>query len=128
MPNTYLRYLNLQNFNIYDEQLQNLEKSLKFRGHKLLLMTSFEKFCSDKLLRVTYFNKFLGHSHNRENLCPQVSSFKEYGQYVNILNKTTEGKSLHYYQKRPSPNLQHQISFQTLFFTSRFSTIAIIVL
>ena len=128
MPNTYLRHLNFQNFNIYDEQLQNLEKSLKFRGLKLLLMTSFEKFCGDKLLRVTYFNKFHGHSHNRENLRPQVSSFKEYGQYINILNKTTEGKSLHYYHKRPNPNLQHQISFQTLFFTSRFCTIAIIVL
>ena len=106
MPNTYLRYLNFQNFNIYEEQLQNLEKSLKFCGHKLLLMTSFEKFCGDKLLRVTYFNKFHGHSHNRENLCPQVSFFKEYGQYVNILNKTTEGKSLHYYAPTPTSSIR----------------------
>ena len=127
MPNTYLRHLNIQNFNIYNEQLQNLQKSLKFRGHKLLLMTSFEKFCRDKLSRMTYFNKFHGNPHNRENLCPQVSSFKEYDQYVNFLNKTAEGKSLHYYQRRPNPNLQHQISFQTLLFTSPFSITAIIV-
>ena len=64
-------------------------------------MTSFEKFCRDKLSRMTYFNKFHGNPHNRENLCPQVSSFKEYDQYVNFLNKTAEGKSLHYYQRRP---------------------------
>ena len=127
MPNTYLQHLNFQHFNIYDEQLQNLEKILKFRGHKLLLMTSFEKFRRDNLSRMTYFNKFHGHPQNRENLCPQVSSFKEYDQYVNVLNKTAEGKPLHYYQKRPHPSLQHQISFQTLLFTSRFFIIAIIV-
>ena len=127
MPNTYLQHLNFQHFNIYDEQLQNLEKILKFRGHKLLLMTSFEKFRRDNLSRMTYFNKFHGHPQNRENLCPQVSSFKEYDQYVNFLNKTAEGKSLHYYKRRPHPNLQHQISFQTLLFTSPFSIIAIIV-
>ena len=107
--------------------IQNLEKILKFRGHKLLLMTSFEKFRRDNLSRMTYFNKFHGHPHNRENLCPQVSSFNEYDQYVNFLNKTAEGKSLHYYQRRSYSNLQHHISFQTLFFTSRFSIIAIIV-
>ena len=104
-----------------------LEKPLKFYGHKLLLMTSFEKFRRDKLSCMTYFNKFHGHPHNRENLCPQVSSFKEHDHYVKFLNKTAEGKSLHYYQRRPLPNLQHQISFQTLLFTSRFSIIAIIV-
>ena len=54
-------------------------------------MTGFEKFRGDKLSRI-YFNKFQGHPQNRENLCPQVSSFKEYGQYVNFLNKTAEGK------------------------------------
>ena len=90
-------------------------------------MTSFEKFRGDKISRFTCLNKFHGHPHNRENLCPQVSSFKEYDQYVNVLNKTAEGKPLHYYQKRPHPSLQHQISFQTLLFTSRFFIIAIIV-
>ena len=127
MPNTYLRHLNFQKFDIFDEQLQNLEKSLKFRGHKLLLNTSFEKFCGDKLSRMTYLDKFHVHQHNCKNLCPQISSFKENGQYVNFQNKTAEGKSLHYYQTRPHPNLQHQISFQILYFTSRFSIIAIIV-
>ena len=58
--------------------------------HKLLLMTSFEKFRTDKLSRMTYFNTFHGHSHNRGNLCPHVSSFKGYGQYENFLNKTAE--------------------------------------
>ena len=96
MPNTYARHLDFKNFNIYDDQFQNLEKSLKFRGHKLLSMTSFEKFRGDKLSRMTYFNKFHGHPRIRENLCPQVSSFKEYGQYVNFLNKSAEGKPLHY--------------------------------
>ena len=90
MPNTYIRHLNFENFNIYDEQLQNLKKSLKFRVHKLLLMTSFEKFRTDKLSRMTYFNTFHGHSHNRGNLCPHVSSFNGYGQYENFLNKTAE--------------------------------------
>ena len=90
MPNTYIRHLNFENFNTYDEQLQNLKKSLKFRVHKLLLMTSFEKFRTDKLSRMTYFNTFHGHSHNRGNLCPHVSSFKGYGQYENFLNKTAE--------------------------------------
>ena len=85
---------------MYDEQLQNLEKSLKFRGQKLLLMTSFEKFRRDRLSRMTYFNKFHGSRHNRENLCLQVSSFKEHDQYVNFLNKTAEGKSLHCYHRR----------------------------
>ena len=45
-------------------------------------MTSFEKFRRDKLSCMTYYNKFHGHPHNRENLCLQVSSFKEYDQYV----------------------------------------------
>ena len=27
-------------------------------------------------------------SHNGEDLCPQVSSFKEYDQYVNFPNET----------------------------------------
>ena len=58
--------------------------------HKLLLMTSFEKFRGDKLSRMTYFNTFHGHSHNRGNLCPHVSSFKGYDQYENFLNKTAE--------------------------------------
>ena len=91
-------------------------------------MTSFEKFRGDKLSRMTYFNKFDGHPHNRENLCPQVSSFKEYGQYVNFLNKTAEGKLLHYYQRHPHPNVQYQVSFQALISTSRFFIIIIIVL
>ena len=90
-------------------------------------MTSFERFRRNKLLHMTYFNKFHGKRHNRENLCPQASSFKEYDQYVNFLNKTAEGKSLHYYQRRPHPKLLHQISFPTLLLTSRFSMIAIIV-
>ena len=102
-------------------------KIWKNRGHKFLLMTSFENFRGDTLSRMTYFNKFHGHSDNRENLCSQVFSFKEYGQYVDFLNKIAEGKSLHYYQRHPHPNVQHQISFQTLFFTSQFSIITIIV-
>ena len=76
---------------------------------------------------MTYFNKFHGHPDNRENLCPQVSSFKEYDQYFNFLNKTAGGKSLHYYHRCPHLNFQHQISFQTLLFTSQFSIIGIIV-
>ena len=68
-------------------------------------MTSFEKFRGDKISRMTYFNKFHGHPHNPENLCPQVSSFKEYGQYVNFLNKTAAEKLLHYYQRCPHPDL-----------------------
>ena len=59
-------------------------------------MTSFEKFRGDKLSCMTYFNKCQGHPHNSENLWLQVSSFKEYGQDVNFLNKTAEGKLLHY--------------------------------
>ena len=59
-------------------------------------MTSFEKFREDKISPMTYFNKFHEHPNNPENLCPQVSSLKEYGQYVNFLNKTTEGKLLHH--------------------------------
>ena len=90
-------------------------------------MTSFEMFRGDKISRMTYFNKFHGHRHNRENLCPQVSSFKKYGQYVNFLNKTAEGKLFHYYQRCSHPNVQYQVSFQTLFFTSQFSIIVIIV-
>ena len=68
-------------------------------------MTSFEKFRGDKISRMTYFNKFHGHPHNPEYLCPQVSSFKEYGQYVNFLNKTAAEKLLHYYQRCPHPDL-----------------------
>ena len=85
-----------------------------------MLMTSFEKFHGDKLSRMTYFNKFHGHPHNHENLCQQVSSFKECGQYVNLLNKTAEGNSLNYYQRCPTqtPTLNFISNF--IFYKSIF--------
>ena len=100
-------------------------KIWKNRGHKLLLMISFEKFHGDTLSRMTYFNKFHGHPDNHENLCSQIFFFKEYGQYVNFLNKTA-GYLLNCYiitRDTPTPTSSIRFHFKLYFLQVDFPSL-----
>ena len=100
-------------------------KIWKNRGHKLLLMISFEKFLGDTLSRMTYFNEFHGHPDNHENLCSQVFSFKEYGQYVNFLNKTADYLLNCYIITRgtPTPTSSIRFHFKLYFLQADFPSL-----